>query len=313
MALTNRSVFPPGSDAYFDRVLLINSYPNLIHGSFAQQKILPKNSGSTIIFRSIPRLETVPIPITDGVTGPGTSLSVVDIKAQIDWYANYVTITDQVQMVVENNPINDATRTLAENLSATIDEVTRDVLASTSSVLQCSYGSNGNLPTELTQEDISSVVATMLTNDARMITDVIEASNKFATAPVPASFFGFINAALIPDLEAVVGFLKSSNYSQLKALDNEWGTTGNVRWKYSSVASVSAAATPVYDNIILAKEAYAVINYGSAMGEFIVKPNGSAGSADPYNQRATVAWKKPFAACILNDLNMANLQSTRKI
>ncbi len=58
--------------------------------------------GDTIVFRRYSRLSTVPIPIVDGVTPPGAPLSATDIKARVDFYGNFVTITNQVELTVED-------------------------------------------------------------------------------------------------------------------------------------------------------------------------------------------------------------------
>jgi N4-gp56 family major capsid protein len=192
-----------------------------------------------------------------------------------------------------------------------MDEVTRDVLASTTSVLQCSNGINGSTPTELTKSDIDSAVKTLLGNDAEMISEVVKGTNAFATSPIRPAFWGFIDTDLLDDLEAVAGFINTSNYaSRQTVLDGEWGSTGNVRWLYTSVGSVSSAATPVYNNIIVGKEAYAVVHLKSETGDFYVEPLGSGGSADPLHQRGSVGWSHPFVARILNDSFMLNLMAT---
>ena len=56
-----------------------------------------------------------------------------------------MTITNQVELTVEDRVLNESSRLLAQNLAQTMDEVTRDVLASTSSVLQCANGVNGRV------------------------------------------------------------------------------------------------------------------------------------------------------------------------
>jgi N4-gp56 family major capsid protein len=202
---------------------------------------------------------------------------------------NFVTITNQVQLTVEDRVLNEASRLLAQNLAQTMDEVTRDVLASTSSVLHCSNGTNGNTPTELTKADIDTAVRTLLGNDAEMISEVIPGRDAFATSPVRPAFWAYLDTALLDDLEAVSNFISSANYpNQTTVLDAEWGSTGNVRWLYTSVGSVSSAATPVYNNFIIGKEAYAVVHLRSETGEFYVEPLGSAGSADPLHQRGSV-------------------------
>lgn len=289
----------------------MTAYPRLIFTRFAQKRILPEKSGDTIVFRRYSRLSTVPIPLVDGITPPGAPLSATDIKARVDFYGNFVTITNQVQLTVEDRTLNESARLLAQNLAQTIDEVTRDVLASTSSVLQCSNGTNGETPTEITKTDIDAAVVTLLNNDADMISEAIQGRDAFATSPIRPAFWGYMDAALLDDLEEVSNFINTSNYAASQTvLDAEWGSTGNVRWLYSSVGSVSAAATPVYNNFIVGKEAYAVVHLRSESGEFYVEPLGSAGAADPLHQRGSVGWQQPFVARILNDSFMLNLMST---
>jgi len=143
MTITTTTQLPPAVREYYDRLLLMTAYPKLIHTKFAQKRILPTKSGDTIVFRRYSKLDTVPIPLVDGITPPGAPLSVTDIKARVDFYGNFVTFTNQVELTVEDRVLNEATRLLAQNMGQTIDEVTRDVLASTTSVLQCSNGVNG--------------------------------------------------------------------------------------------------------------------------------------------------------------------------
>jgi N4-gp56 family major capsid protein len=254
----------------------------------------------------------VPIPLVDGITPPGSPLSVTDLKAQVSFYGNFVTVTNQVELTVEDRVLNESARLLAQNMAQTMDEVTRDVLASTSSVLQCSNGINGQTPTELTKADIDASVKQLLGNDAEMISEVQVGTTQIGTTPIRPAFWGYIDTDLLDDLEAVANFVSSSNYpgNQRAVLDAEWGATGNVRWLYTSVGSVSAANPPVYNNFIIGKEAYAVVNLKSETGEFYIKPLGSAGAADPLNQRGSVGWQHPFVSRILNDNFMINLMAT---
>lgn len=311
MTMTTTAVLPPAVREYYDRLLLMTAYPTLIHTKFAQRRILPEKEGDTIVFRRYARLSTVPIPLVDGRTPPGAPLSVTDIQARVSFYGNFVTITNQVQLTVEDRVLNESSKLLAQNLAQTLDEVTRDVLASTSSVLQCSNGLNGNTPTELSKTDIDSAVRTLLGNDAQMISEVVTGTNAYATSPVRPAFWGYLDTAILDDLEAVAGFVYTSNYAaQQTVLDAEWGQTGNVRWLYTSVGSVSSATPAVYNNIIVGKEAYAVVHLKSETGDFYVEPLGSGGSSDPLHQRGSVGWQHPFVARILNDAFMLNLMST---
>ena len=309
--VTTVAVLPPAVREYYDRLLLMTAYPQLIHTRFAQKRTLPEKMGDTIVFRRYARLSTVPVPLTDGITPPGAPLSATDIQARVDFYGNFVTITNQVELTVEDRVLNESSRLLAQNLAQTMDEVTRDVLASTASVLQCANGTNGNTPTELTKADVDAAVQTLLNADAEMITEVVQGRDAFGTAPIRPAFWGYIDTALLDDLEAVANFIHSANYpNQNSVQESEWGATGNVRWLYTSVGSVTSASPAVYNNFIIGKEAYAVVHLGSETGEFYVEPLGSAGAADPLHQRGTVGWQHPFVSRILNDAFMLNLEAT---
>lgn len=309
--ITDISQLPPAVSEYYDRLLLMTAYPTLIFNKFAQRRILPEKSGDTIVFRRYNRLATVPVALVDGKTPPGAPLSVNDIKARISFYGNFVTITNQVQLTVEDKVLNQSARILAQNLAQTMDQITRDVLASTSSVAQCSNGNNSLTPTELTQEDIDSVVQTLLSNDAEMISEVINPSTGIASAPIRPAFWAYMDTDLLDDLESVSGFIPTSSYSSPRTvLDSEWGATKNVRWLYTSIGSVSSASPPVYNNFIVGKEAYGLVHLRSESGDFYIKPLGSAGSSDPLNQRGSVGWQHPFVARILNDAFMVNLMAT---
>lgn len=309
-SLTTTAVLPPAVREYYDRMLLQTAFPYLIYTRFGQRRSLPKKSGDTLVFRRYAKLAPVPIPLVDGITPAGATLSATDIKARVSFYGNFVTITNQVQLTVEDRVINEASELLAQNLGQTMDQVARDCLASTSSVLACSNGAGATTPTSLSDQDIDAAVMILLGNDARMISKVVLGTDQFGTTPIRPAFMGYIDVDLLDDLQDLASFVNTTNYpgSQLATvMQAEWGSTNNVRWLFSSVGSVSAAATPVYNNFIVGQEAYGIVNLGSEMGEFYVKPLGSAGSADPLNQRGSIGWSHPFTARILNDSFMINL------
>ena len=84
------------------------------------------------------------VPLTDGQTPMGDQLSVTDFQAQIQWYGSFVTITDQVQYVVQDRVLNEATKVLSLQLGLTIDTLIRDMMVSTASTILCTNGLNGN-------------------------------------------------------------------------------------------------------------------------------------------------------------------------
>ena len=54
----------------------------------------------------------------------------------------------------------------------------------------------------------------------------------------------------------------------------------------------------MFSTLFIGKDAYANVDVNGGGLEVIVKQKGSAGSADPLNQRSTVGWKGIYAAKI---------------
>lgn len=73
-------------------------------------------------------------------------------------------------------------------------------------------------------------------------------------------------------------------------------------------AGGSSTDKPVYSTIILGADAYGITSLKDNL-QTIVKSLGSAGTADPLNQRATMGWKAHYLAKILEDLNMVRLET----
>jgi N4-gp56 family major capsid protein len=187
-------------------------------------------------------------------------------------------------------------------------------MAATASYINCTNGTNGNTPTEITTPDIKTAVRALRLGNARLMTKPIMGENRFATSPVRSSYWGFMDVTIQNDLEACADFLSAANYpNPMDALEAEWGSTNNVRWLLSTNGFNNGAATPVWANIILGQEAYGVVKLGSKEAEFIVKPLGSSGTADPLNQRGSVGYKYPFATRLLNDNWITRLLSTQKL
>jgi hypothetical protein len=88
--------------------------------------------------------------------------------------------------------LNECAARLGVSLRQTEDQLTRDMLASTASFINCTGGVNGDNPTEITRSDVDTVVRSLLNNNAYTIMDNIE-----------GRFFALVKSSLI-DLEPVV-------------------------------------------------------------------------------------------------------------
>jgi N4-gp56 family major capsid protein len=314
MTITTTNALPAPVQKWFDNVLLSRPMPKLIHKQMALKKELPPNSGRIASYRRYTNLATATVPLPDsGLTPPGQVLSAVDIDARIDFYGTYVTITDQVMFINQDPVLNQTVSLLAQSMRETEDELIRNMLASTASVINCIGGVNGDNPSELSRSDIDATVMALLGNDAMMISDNIEGTLKFGTAPIREAFWGMMNTAVLDDLEATVGFISQAQYpSNMNVLNAEWGSVGNVRFLYSSKGSVTPGASlngnPVYNIFITGQEAYAIIELTQATASFIYTPPG--GPTDPLRRLQLGAYKFAQVPRLLNDAWIFNLRAT---
>ena len=140
------------------------------------------------------------------------------------------------------------------------------------------------------------------------MTRLVKAGTGQGTSPIRPSYFAIADTDLEDDLEGVAGFKSMANYAAQQGVDEaEWGSTGNVRWLTTTQGYVTGG---VYSCPVIAKRAYGTVDINGGNAQAIIKGFGSAGTADPLNQRATVGWKMWQVARILNDLFIHVLKCT---
>lgn len=208
--------------------------------------------------------------------------------------------------------LNEAAARLGVSLRQTEDELTRNMLASTASFINCVGGVNGDTPTEITRSDVDEVVRTLLNNNAYTIMDNIEGEDKFGTAPVRDAYFALCSTQLTGNLDAVSGFIHKNQYpSPMEALRSEWGAIGNLRFLVSSIGSVSQGASAlgvdVYNIFCVGMEAYACIEQDGYSATFVYRPPIFDG---PLALNCSVGYKFAEVPRITNDLWVLNLRAT---
>ena len=315
---TTTSIITPAVNAYFNKLLLVRNKPKLVHGLFADRETLPAGIGKTIVWRRFAALATATTEILEGITPPGKYLSKQDIRATVAQYMDFIHITDVLEFTCENRILNVGVSELNDQMFRTEDELIRNVLVSTASSLLASNGDP--TATLLNETDIDTVANTLQDNDCSPVTPLIRASTGQGTSPVLPSYWGIMNTALNKDLKKVTGFMNTSEYGgQNTVLEAERGSVNEVRFLSTSVAhkegssieAFPASAGSHYYIPIIARHAYGVVSLETANAKLIIHKRGSAGSADPGDQRQTAAWKFMNVCRILNDNNIIVLKVTK--
>jgi N4-gp56 family major capsid protein len=313
MAVTTTTVLPAPVQQSFSMKLLSVPVPNMIHKIPAMLKRMPRNGGRTLRMRRYNALSTAMVPLgNSGVTPPAQQLTAVDIDAQMDFYGTYVVLNEQVTLQSQDPVLNEAAARLGVSLRQTEDQLTRDMLASTASFINCTGGVNGDNPTEITRSDVNVVVRTLLDNDAYTVLDNIEGEDRFGTAPVRDAYFALCSTGLTGNLDDVSGFIHKNQYpAPMNALRSEWGSIGNLRFLVSSIgsttASSSASGADVYNIFCVGMEAFACIEQDGYSAQFIYRPPIYDG---PLAMNASVGYKFAEVPRITNDLWVLNLRAT---
>lgn len=304
--LTSTAVVDPAVGIFYERTLLQPATPKYIYAEHGQKFSIKRKAGNTIKMRRYARYAAATTPLTEGITPNGHRQSKVDILAIVSQYGDFAIITDVVDLTVEDPNITIEVDRQNDQMQNTIDQLVRNAIVNSASSITCS---NGNpTATLLNKTDIDAARQVLRGNDADFITEWMRGQTGQGTSPIRPSFIGLADTDLEDDLEAVSGFKSSANYPGAQNIHAaEWGNTGNVRWLTSSQGFVSSGS---YSNPIIGKRAFGVIDINGGNAKAIIKGFGSSGTADPLNQRATVAWKMWQVARILNDAFILVLIST---
>lgn len=302
---------------FYDRSLLTKAVPAFIHNRFAQVRDIPRNSGTNIIkFRRYGLLTANTTALTEGVTPSGTSLSHTDLVATVSQYGDYVTLTDIVSMETLDPILTETSELLGIQAGDTIDQLCRDVAAATTTKQYASTAAGTSTVSsamKLTRDEVKQAVRTLHTNNAHVITSMINPSTGYNTTPIDAAFIGIISEDTLYDLDDATGWIPVEKYSNRNGvMPNEVGSLAGVRFLMTTNAKVRSSeglgSIDVHSTLIFGENALAQTRISGETLKNIIKPLGSAGTADPLDQRATSGWKLTYVAKILNDNFIVDVQ-----
>lgn len=290
---------------YYDKKLLSRFLPQFVYAQWGQKRPIPKMGGKTVNFRKFNALSAATTALTEGVTPAGNSLNVTAQTATVNQYGDFVTVSDILDLTAIDPVLNETADVLGDQASDTIDQLTRDILAAGTNVQYAnSRASRVTVAAgdNLTVLEVRKAVRTLKRNKSRPI------QNKYYVAIVePGATF---------DLQSDTLWQDASKYAGSEQLfSGEIGRIFGVRFVETAngkkFAGAGAGAVDVYATIIFGEEAYGMVDVaGSGAVQNIVKPLGSAGSADPLNQRATSGWKVLFTATILQQAAIMRIEHT---
>lgn len=306
--VTTDSGLSAENKTFYDRTLLESAKPNLIHSQFGQKRPIPKNGGKKIEFRRYGALPKALTPLTEGVTPDGRKLTVTAVEAEVHQYGDYVALSDVLDLTAIDNNVLEATKAIGNQAGLTLDTITRNILQAGTNVQYCpKVGASGTTAVtsradidatcKLTVDEIKKAVATLKANNVPKIS---------------GSYVAIIHPYAAYDLMSDPKWEEMHKYTSAENMyEGEIGRIAGVRFVESSEALIVKTSTnpAVFCTLVLGENAYGITEVTGGGLKTIIKQLGSAGTADPLDQRSTVGWKAMQTAEILQQNYMIRIES----
>lgn len=155
---------------YYDRKLIKNAKPRLVHQRFGQKRQVPKNGGKSVSFRKFEIFPAAVTPISEGVTPDGRALDMTSITADLKQYGDYVAGSDLLDLTAIDQVLDETFELLGDQAGLTLDHITRDIIHKGSSV-QYANSKNSRYLLEssdvITSAEIKKAVRTLKRNKAK--------------------------------------------------------------------------------------------------------------------------------------------------
>ena len=300
---------------FYDRTLLESAKPNLIHAQFGQKRPIPKNGGKKIEFRRYGALPKALTPLTEGVTPDGRKLTVTAIEAEVHQYGDYVALSDVLDLTAIDNNVLEATKAIGNQAGLTLDTITRNILQAGTNVMYCPKITTSGTTAVTTRKGLDAT--------CKLTVDVVKravATLKANNVPkIGGDYVGIIHPYAAYDLMSDPKWEDMHKYTNPENMyEGEIGRIAGVRFvetsealivKSSTETSDASTAISVFCTLILGDNAYGITEVTGGGLKTIIKQLGSAGTADPLDQRSTVGWKAMQTAEILQQNYMVRVES----
>lgn len=302
----------PEMKTFYDMTLIDEAESNLVHDQFGQKRPIPKNGGKTIEFRKFASLAKALTPLTEGVTPDGKSLTVSTITATVAQYGDYITQSDVLELTALDNTILEATKLLGRQAGATLDTVVRNVLQAGTNVTYCPKVAAGGTETAVASRANLDATAQLTVKVIQQVVAKLRAQN----APtINGKYVAIVHPYVAYDIMRDPEWIDAHKYAQPTNLyQGEIGEIAGVRFVQTTEAKIYTgegcpSGLAVFGTLIFGDGAYGVTEVTGGGLQTIVKQKGSAGTADPLDQRSSVGWKAIKTAELLIPQYLVRVES----
>lgn len=275
-------------NAFYDKLLLnLLVQTDFHHSKFAQNRDMPARTGDTINFRKITKLEPSLTPLTEGITPEGQTASVSAITATTAQYGDYMAFTDLVDVTTVDPILTEYTKEMARAARETMDILVREELHAGSNV---HYAGGKTSRATLAAGDKPTIDG---------LRKIVLAMKKAHVKPGPGGKYTvLITPDVMFDLLDDPKFEKAYEIGQNNSPFIKGEVADIFGMRFVEVLNgkifegAGADGVDVHSTLVLGDRPYGITKIkGNGDVQTIIKPLGSAGAADPLNQRQSIGWK----------------------
>lgn len=276
-------------------------------------------------------LGEVSTTVAFGMGRTAVQATVTDLTVAVAKYGNHINYSEELDLFNVNSRAVQLMDVLGRNAGESLNVLMATVFDGSTNVrFGNAVAAITTVTTAISLGDIRYVVNQLNRQSAMKFFSMGTGSQNDGTSPVRASYFGITHPDAEEDIRQLTGFLGVEQYGGYigDVQVGEFGAVGGVRWCSTPICPVATGAgttsingfrggtattNDVYKTFVYGREAVGSVGLGEQhseeiylMGdrppaiELIRKAVGSAGAGDPYNEIGTLAWKAWFAAKILN-------------
>ena len=239
---TYSSGVSPSVVQYYERKLLENLKPELVHSRDAQKRTLPLHNGKRVQFRRMTPFAAITTPLSEGVTPDGQAIVQTAFTSMVKPYGGHIEVTDELNFYLLDSMHQEAAKLLSDQAALSVDTISRDALHSGMNVQYAGSGnaSRGVLDATdvLTSAEIKKAVRTLKRNNVKRFSD------------------GFYHAIIHPDTVYDLTAEANSPWQDIATYQNkdnfekyELGRMLGVKFYESTNAKVFEKLTYVYSNV----------------------------------------------------------------
>lgn len=226
----------PSVVEYYERSLLENMKPEMVHNRDAQKRTLPEHNGKTVKFRRFTPFAAITEPLAEGVTPAGQTLTETAFTAMVKPYGGHVELTDEINFYLLDNMHQETAKLLADQAALSLDTISRNALNAGMNVQYAnSKTSRGALAStdKLTFAEIKTAVRNLKRKNVKPFAD--------------GFYHAIVHPDVVHDLTADTMWVDVAKYQdKVKTERYELGTIYKVKFFESTNAMVFKSQTYIY-------------------------------------------------------------------